>query len=449
MPHTVSLQAQNNFNYIPLKDNEAENKTLLKAVTNRYGQDVAALNQKNKKYIADIYKERYESIAKYFTDSSVITEEATEKYLQAMLAEIIHNNAPLKNLDLRVLFSREWWPNAFCSGEGTVIFNIGLFSRLQNESQVAFVLCHELSHQYLDHGNQHIYQYVNTVYSDEFQQKLKQIKNTEYGKRELYEQTVKGMSFNSRRHGREHEAQADSMALEFLKNTQYNISAASSCLALLDSVDNDKYNVLPKQDSFFNSSSYPFKAAWTKKETSFFNTLAASSELTQAEKDSLKTHPDCKRRVQHLQPAVQQYENGTGKNFIVTDSVAFKNLQQTFDFEIVNHNYQTGSISRSLYYSLQMLQTYRGNAFLITNIGRCFNKMYQAQKNHELGKIADAPSPANETKYNNFLQFLQQLRLQEIASVNYYFLTPYSAALSSNATFLKAYETGKSNFNNQ
>jgi hypothetical protein len=55
----------------------------------------------------------------------------------------------------------------------------------------------------------------------------------------------------------------------------------------------------------------------------------------------------------------------------------------------------------------------------------------------------DAPSPVAEKKYNAFLQFLQRLRLPDIASINYYFLTSYTAQLSSNADFNKAYSESK------
>jgi len=145
---------------------------------------------------------------------------------------------------------------------------------------------------------------------------------------------------------------------------------------------------------------------------------------------------------------VQQYTRSGSRDFIAADSISFHQLQQTFDFEIVNYNYLSGNLSRSLYYSMQMLQSYPGNAYLITNIGRCFNKMYTAQKNHVLGTVVDAPSPVTEKKYNAFLQFLQRLKLPDIASINYYFLTPYATRLSSNADFNKAYAESKQLLNN-
>ena len=323
---STSLFAQNSFNYTSLRDDATLKRILLDETQKRYESDIASLTGSNKKYLANIYKERFETIEKYYNDSIAITDLKTEQYLQSVLAEIVSNNTLLNNLQVRVVFSRAYWPNAFSAGEGTIFFNIGLFNRLQNESQVAFVLCHELSHQYFNHGDEYIKHYVNTFYSDTFQRRLQQIKKTQYGKRQMLEETITGISFSSHRHGREHEVQADSMALEFLKNTHYNVNSAVTCLALLDSVDDDKYNVLPKPDSLFNSAQYPFHAAWLKQENGLFN-HAVSSQFSAEEKDSLKTHPDCSLRIQSLSNKVQQYSRVDGKDFIVADSSAFHQLQ--------------------------------------------------------------------------------------------------------------------------
>jgi predicted SprT family Zn-dependent metalloprotease len=88
-------------------------------------------------------------------------------------------------------------------GEGTIFFNIGLFHRLQNESQAAFILCHELAHYYLNHSNDNIHQYVNTIYSDDFQQKLKSIQKLSYEKNKQLDALAKNLLFRNRRHGRD------------------------------------------------------------------------------------------------------------------------------------------------------------------------------------------------------------------------------------------------------
>lgn len=416
----------------------------------RYNKDISLLSGENKKFYEEIYKERFESLAQYFKDSLILTEKETNGYLQSVVAEIVKQNPALQKLNTRVLFLRAWWPNAACYGEGTVLFNIGLFNRLHNEAEVAFVICHELAHQYFDHPNVAIRKYIETVYSDEFQEQLKKIKQSEFEKRKQTEQLGKKISFSSHRHSREFESQADSMALVWLTNTHYNPRAAMDCLGLLDSVDNDKYNTGANPQLFFNFPEHPFQQSWINEESSFFNKMAAAQkEESKAQADSFKTHPDCAKRIALLQSQLNSSNSSKPGTvfFIVKDAAGFSTLQSVFDYEIIDFCYQHKSVSRSLYYSLQMLQYFPGNPYLAEHVGKCLNTMYKAQKHHELGKITDLPSPDNEKKYDQFLKFIQKIRLEDIAAFSYYYLQGYHDRLAADKYFTALFTESKNNFN--
>jgi len=438
---------QNLSYYNSPADDANTNKQWIDATDKRYKSDVLALNGKNKKYFEDIYKNRYERIKKMYDRKELITETGANSYLQSLLHEIIKANQPLGSLETRVAFSRVWWPNASSLGEGTILFNIGLFYKLQNESQAAFVLCHELAHLYLNHGNNAIEKYVNTVYSDEFQQELKKINQSEYQKNQQLEKLTRSITFDSRQHSREHEAQADSMAVEWLKNTPFDVRESLTCLALLDSIDVDKYNVTPALNRIFNFKEYPFQPGWIQEEKSLFSTLAANTEAeSQKERDSLKTHPDCSKRISLLKDKVAQYYNPGSRIFVVNEK-AFKQLVHDFDYEIIDYLYRSNDVSRSLYFTLQMLETQPGNAYLITNTGRCINKLFTAQKNHMLAKVVDLPSPYADKGYNTLLEFIQRVRLTDLGAFSYYFLLHNQNALMSNEDFLAALIDSKVNFN--
>src|SRR5437868_6320516 len=144
----------------------------------KYLKDSASVKGENKKYIVQLYRERYKYLESLFDNNQLIYNAALNDYLMGLITQITDANPQLKNLATRFLFSRSFIPNAFSLGEGTIVFNMGLFYKLSNESQLIFVLCHELAHLYLDHGNKSISQYVNVVYSDDFQQELKDIKKS-------------------------------------------------------------------------------------------------------------------------------------------------------------------------------------------------------------------------------------------------------------------------------
>jgi predicted metal-dependent hydrolase len=442
-----SAFSQNLTYYTPPEDDAEKYKEWIDATEKRYKQDVLTLSGKNKKYLEQLYKERYESIKKMYDKKAIITASRATGYLQLLFNEILKSNAALRLSEARVAFARTWWPNASSMGEGTIIFNIGLFHKLKNESQAAFVICHELAHLYLNHSNNAIATYVNTIHSDEFQKELKKISQSQYQQNQQLENLVKTMAFGSRRHSREHEAEADSLALEWMKNTSFDVRESLTCLSLLDTVDRDKYNIAPPLNRTFNFKEYPFQERWVKEEQSLFNALAASSEAeAKKEQDSLKTHPDCSIRVSKLAGRVQQYYSSSSRAFVV-DEKLFRQLQSDFDYEIIDYCYRTDNVSRSLYYTLQMLQVQPDNTWLITNTGRCINKLFTAQKNHTLTQITDLPSPYNEKNYNALLHFIQRVRLTDLGAISYYFLQAWQSGLLANEDFLAALIESKANFN--
>jgi len=119
----------------------------------------------------------------------------------------------------------------------------------------------------------------------------------------------------------------------------------------------------------------------------------------------------------------------------------FEKLKTTFQYEIVEYAYITDNYTRSLYYTIEMLQEHPADAWLITQVGKVLNNCYTAQKAHILGKRVELPSPGFNSGYNLLLQFIQNLYLEEFASISYHYLHQYSSQLNYYAYFKKEYIT--------
>lgn len=435
--------SQTTPSYTPFTADAALEKGLLDGVFTRYQQDVATLSGEHRKYLADIYKERYELIRERFTEGEVLSDKGAQAYLQALVQEVLRGNPTLKLEGLRVAFSRSFYANATSMGEGTILFNIGLFHRLDNEAQVAFVLCHELAHYALNHSNQNIHQYVATIYSADFQKKLKDIKRSDYGQNSQLEALGKNLLFRNRRHSRQFEQAADSMAVELLKNTRFDVREALTCLAILDSSDKDKYKGVLHLEQQLNFPSYSFKKSWLESDDLVFG--SRKDARTAAEEDSLKTHPDCSKRIAVLKDRVAQYTSPGMRPFVV-DEKRFGQLKTGFDFELVEYCFQSKSVSRSLFYALQGLKVYPDDPYFALMTGKSLNELYAAQKRHELGKITDLPNPRYSEEYNALLRLVQNLRLQEIAALSYHFLKEREAALSNHPEFQKTFTISKEQY---
>jgi len=402
-----------------------------------YKEESTHLPSENKKDYQDIYDERWKSIKERFDKQEIYTDPAAQAYLDALVTEIVSRNPVLKATPFHCYFSRSYVPNAEYIGEGIILINMGLFDRLSDESQVAYILCHEISHFILHHQENSIAKQVETLNSPEFQAKLKAIQHSQFNKRAGVEGLVKGFAFDSRRHSRDHEAQADSMAVVLMRATRFDLNGALTTLALLDTVDKDDFNTAAFLQLTFNSTSYPFKRKWLKKEVGLMGGTVQPEEGELS--DSLKTHPSCPLRIKLLTPMVQSW-NTPGRLKNVIDLRRFDRLRERFKYEVIEYAYVSDEYSINFFYSLELLRDRPNDPYLIAGIGRVLNGIYDAQKGHRLSKVVDLPGPEYAANYNLLLQFIQNLYLEDLASINYNFLTPWHPRLDHLTVFKTAYE---------
>jgi len=403
----------------------------------QYKENLDKLPSKNRKDLEEAYQHRWDNIKEKFDKKEIYTYKVAQDYLDHLVGVIRQANPSLANVSLSCYFSRSDIPNAAYIGEGIILFNMGLFERLDNESEAVFVLCHELAHLLLRHSENSINQYVTTINSEEVQAELRRIKRSEYQKHEQVQSLVKGLTFDSRRHSRDHEAQADSMAVQLMRHTRFALSGALSTLALLDVIDADTLNTAVCLPVMFNATEYPFRKKWIARNDGLLGSHAQTRDTAMA--DSLKTHPDCQKRTALLVNLMKGWSQPGAVKYAL-DSANFALLKGIFRYETIEYAFLADNYTRSLYLTLELLQTRPGDAYLVTQIGRLFNGIYGAQKAHTLSKVIDLPSPGHPANYNMLLQFIQRLYLEDIASINYYYLKQHHPQMDGYTPFKAAYE---------
>jgi len=410
--------------------------TLLVNYQQQFDQDLVNLPAINKKDLSEVYRLRWKSIEEKFDKQEIFLSASAQSYLNQIVSEIRKSNPSISKTEFSCYFSRSYIPNASYIGEGLILFNMGLFQRLDNESELAFILCHEIAHFLLQHAEKSMNDYVTMMNSKATQAELSKIKKSEYGKRERLLNLVEGLTFDSRRHSRSHESQADSMAVELLRNTRFSISGAVTTMEKLDVIDTDTLNIADCLAKMFNATQYPFQKRWLSKDAGLLGGLAklAGEEMA----DSLKTHPDCKKRIELLRNQMKDWRQTTSSNFIL-DSVRFVNLRDDFRYETAEYAYIDKNYTRSLFLTMELINAKPGDAYLVTHIGKLLNGLYIGQKTHTLGKVIDYPSPGNQPNYNLLLQFVQNLYLDEIAGINYYFLLRYQSQMSAYTPFRRVF----------
>jgi Zn-dependent protease with chaperone function len=400
----------------------------------------------SKEYIKDykkIYENRHEQVGGLLKSTRCVTEPEANAYLQSLVQKIVAVNPELKGLDMRVIFARDWWPNAYSMGEGTIAVNAGLMVFMDNEAELIFVLCHELSHYYLDHSQQVIKNYVERTNSAEFKAEVKRLSKEEYRVSQQIQSFIRSIEFNNRRHSRDKESEADRQAFRFMKNTGYDLNAITTCLQMLDKVDDTLIYGSLNLQPLLDFPGYPFRKKWIQKESAIFAQVKESdSPLTKQEKDSLKTHPSCTDRIQRLEDSINALAASGRKKFIVNETL-FNKLKKDFLIEMIEQTYKEDNVSINLYYSLLLLQANEQVPLAVYSIARDLNLIYEAQKNHMLGKIIAREDRIFPDDYNLLLRMLNKLQLAEIGNLNYHFCTKYESTMKGYAGFEKELQKAK------
>lgn len=381
-----------------------------------------------------IYEDQFAEIDKLWSGTRAITAPQVQQYLQQLITKITSVNPDLANSDARIIFTRDWWPNAYSMGDGSIAVNAGLFIHLNNEAELIFVLCHELAHYKLDHTGKSIRKYVETVNSEVYQSELKRLSKETYRVNQQLEKLSRGFLLSSRRHSRDNEAEADRQALTWMRRTGYDCNGIRSCLQLLSQVDQAESFPSPVLNQVFNFPDYPFKARWVQKESAIFSQMEAADGVS--EKDSLRTHPDCEKRIALLADSLAGCE-GQGQLFQAEENM-FTRLKKELFPEIAAQCYRENQLSRHLYYSLQLLQADSSYVPLAAwSIARCLNDLYQKTKDHQIGSSVDKEGEEWSAGYNQLLRMLSRIRLEELAQLNFQFCRRYVAQARSYPGFLE------------
>ena len=395
---------------------------------------LASVKKEHAKDYKRIYEDQFKEIGQLWQSSRTVTAREAHEYLQSVVRRLVQANEQFKGTDARVVFSRDWWPNACSMGEGTKAINAGLMIYLHNEAELAFVVGHELAHYTLGHTQLAISKYVETVNSPAYQAELKRLSKTQYRTNQQLDALAKTVVFNSRQHSRSNEAEADRQAFIFMRKAGYDVNAIRTCLQLLDKVDDTLLTPPLDLPRSFPSTIYPFKKKWIQAESAIFSQLGSGGEETSdKERDSLKTHPDCTRRIALLDDSMKAM--GTvGASYLV-DQKIFEQLKSDFLLEMTEQAYRDEELSRNLYYSLLLLQSGRQQDYAVYSVARCLNQIYVNQRDHRLGLTIDSEGKSYREDYNLLLRMLSRLRLEELASLNYYFCEGWKEKMRGNKGF--------------
>ena len=251
------------------------------------------------------YRDHYREVVQETFDDvynsvrySALLDPVVEPFVQRVFAQILQANPQLA-ATARLVLTRNPEPNAHAVGNGTVMLNIGLLPRLENESQLVLILCHELAHVACRHMENGLQERLLALHSKEMKREFRRIVNSEYNIGSQVKALALGFSLNANYHYRQFEAQADSLGYVLLARTRYEVPQAYRVLQLLDTIDEPENPAPVALLTYFSCTDFPkkFDSAPARPASIFtVQKVATALETT----DTLKSHPDCAKRMRYV-----------------------------------------------------------------------------------------------------------------------------------------------------
>ncbi len=423
-------QFENNYTTSPITDTIPVN--IAKELKEKLEQDkltVSGSSSQVNSFLKSLYEKRYEYLIKNFNDDLFIIDNEFTLYLQSILDEIYKSNPGLRETKAYVL--RSTVPNAVSFGDGTIGFTLGLLARMETDAQVAFVLCHEIAHFNKEHSRQDLETLARLNYDKDLKKKIDAARRSEYDRYTKLKEIFKGLGFSITHHTRGHEYEADSQGFVYFSNTRFNPRAPIRVMEILDSVDVPRFDYTIDFKKHFDFKSYSFKTSWLDYTKS--STWHASPE----DEDSLKTHPDCQKRIVALELQMKSLAGDTvGDDSMDQRGIYYFTTKS--EFEMVESDFHFKRYGKALFRALMLAHQYPDNIYLQAMISKCLHKLYIYQRNHELGKVIELPDPRFPDNYDRFLTFVHKLRLGELASITYHYTTTRPVSSFEDEEFLYA-----------
>ncbi len=418
------------------------------------------LSKDIKEYIQNRFTGRAEYLTYSIENGDFLIGSPEENYVRNIVHIILKAN-PVIRQDMLVFVSRSDQPNAYNLGDGTIVVNLGLLNYIDNEAQLAFILCHELAHQYRLHVNRDIQAKAEKYMNKDFQRQLKRTLHQEYQvKKKLTDLLLPGV-MSDMRYSRSDESEADSIGLVFLSKTGYDVQQSVTSMDMLDQVDEEIWKDTLNLMKFFTFADVPARSDWFYYQGSSLGSFEYEKDSLA---DSLKTHPDCMVRKAILESQIKRSALQAGKLNVLPEDT-FKIMKMFAEGETIQSYYYTGNIGRAMYLSLRMLEKYPDNVYPRAMESKCLAIFSYLQKNRQVGNFVALPSDDHSENYNHFLSFLMELKIVESAKMSYNMVYPenpelrkfdeYLAALTctayannKNEDFVKLKEEYLKNFSN-
>lgn len=344
--------AQFETNYTPIQNRGQLPNDFVTLSSEKYSAEKASLKHDKggaKKAKDQFLLESNFEIDALLLSGKVVFNDPMSDYVNKVADKVLAKD-PETRKKLRFYILKSTYVNASATNQGIIFVNMGLLAQLENESQLAYILSHEIIHYKNKHSINH------AVEADKIDRGRGSYKTFSKS-----EKLIANRSFS-----KELETEADLQGYDIFKKTQYSTSN------LIGVYDVLKYAYLPFDDvpfdvSLLENNTYKIPGTFILKETQPINTKDEAE-------NPKSTHPSIKTRRQLILDKLASADN-TGKSDYLVSKEQFELMRTTARFELsrlylLHHDYEEG-----IYNSFMLLKKYPQNIYLKKTVLECLENL--------------------------------------------------------------------------
>ncbi len=332
-------------NFTPLKSSGTLPDIFTQNIRNVIKDDISDLYKKKEtdKSIKQTYltETNYE-IQKIVKSGNTLVNDEITAYLNKLADVILKDNQPLRK-QLHIYTLKSPVVNAYSYDKGYIFIDIGLIAQAETEAQLAYILCHEITHYTKKH---HINGYV----------KNKKIDNQNYTGKSNNDIVIEKCQYS-----KELESEADLEGFKLFEQTNYNFKQAEKAFDVLQYA-HLPFELVEFKKSFFETEYYKIPDSYLLKEVS-------SIRNNSNEDDTKLTHPNTAKRKQAIIDLTANRNNAGKVNFIL-DKAQFEYVRDLSRFELCRLYLKNRDYPNALYAAYILSNKYPDNQYLAEIISK-------------------------------------------------------------------------------
>jgi Zn-dependent protease with chaperone function len=322
---------------------------------------IKRLDVDDPKHRLAFYLESEQTLKGILASGKIIYGDTISQYLNSIVDRILVASGVEKG-KVKLYTLRSTRMNAVSTQQGAIFINVGLLARIDNESELAFVIAHELAH-YLRNDPVNSYVFNNEIIDDRGYKRINQ---------DLVLERIA-------EHSRELELIADSIGFNLAIKAGYNPKCMISALEKLIYADKPLDQV--KFDTeFFNTSSFHVPQCFFLNETSLLDTSAK-------EINKFDGHPDIQSRVKNIEKLLT---NCDLYNFNTVNDELFSHVKKLSQFEFIRLQLINQNFAEVMYNSYALLQLFPNNKHLKSYIAKALYGLAEYKCDDVFFKVANS-----------------------------------------------------------